>query len=147
MIQAASPRSGWPVVGRALAVWALLLLLAMTIGTLRTSWLLPRFGAEAARLLGTLAFLAALLWVIWQTVDWMCPSLDRRLLSRIGILWVALTAGFEFGFQHWVLGVPWRILLADYNVFEGRLWVLVLLAQLVGPAVLGGVRRRAARAG
>lgn len=137
----------WPLLRRAFTIWFVLLLLAIAMGTVRRTWLMPRLGTEMARLVGTLLFLAALLWVIWRSVEWICPSLERRLLSRIGIFWVALTASFEFAFQHWVLGVPWRVLLADYNIFEGRLWVLVLLAELVGPAILGGMRRRSARAG
>lgn len=126
---------------KALSVWLLTLLAAFALGILRTAWLLPSLGSQAAHVWGTLAFLAVFVWLIWRTVTWMCPALDRRSLVRIGVFWVALTASFEFLFQHYVLGVPWSILLADYNVFEGRLWVLVLVTSLIGPAVLGGIKR------
>jgi apolipoprotein N-acyltransferase len=37
------------------------------------------------------------------------------------------TIAFEFGFGHFVAGHSWSKLLADYNVFNGRLWLLVLV--------------------
>jgi hypothetical protein len=48
-----------------------------------------------------------------------------------------MTVCFELGFFHFVAGVPWEKRLADYQLFAGRLWVLVLLTTLCGPALMG----------
>ena len=51
----------------------------------------------------------------------------------VGIVWVALTVAFEFLAGHYVFGNSWERLIADYNVFRGRIWILVLLANLFAP--------------
>jgi hypothetical protein len=50
--------------------------------------------------------------------------------------------GFEFRFGHYVMGRSWSRLLADYNLFAGRVWVLVLLTVLCMP-LIAGERQRA----
>jgi hypothetical protein len=35
--------------------------------------------------------------------------------------------GFEFLVGHYVMGYPWIRLFHDYNIFAGRLWVVLLL--------------------
>jgi hypothetical protein len=54
-----------------------------------------------------------------------------------GVLWVCLTVAFEFVAGHYLFGNPWDRLLADYRFWHGRLWTLVVLATLVGPALMG----------
>jgi hypothetical protein len=34
---------------------------------------------------------------------------------------------------------PWDVLLADYNILRGRLWVLVLATVLLGPILVGTI--------
>lgn len=53
---------------------------------------------------------------------------------NIGLMWLGLTIVFEF-----VMGLlggnSWSEMLADYNIFRGRLWPLVLLWVAIAPAV------------
>jgi hypothetical protein len=53
----------------------------------------------------------------------------------IGLIWLALTIAFEFLFGHYVMKHPWSRLLHDYNILEGRLWVLVLIWITIAPYV------------
>ena len=53
----------------------------------------------------------------------------------IGGIWLALTVAFEFLFGHYVMGHPWSRLFHDYNLLEGRLWVLVLVWTFIAPYV------------
>ena len=64
-------------------------------------------------------------------------SVTKIDLLLIGALWLTLTVVFEFGFGHYVIGHPWKYLLADYNIFKGRLWSLVLLVTFVSPLFWG----------
>jgi hypothetical protein len=57
----------------------------------------------------------------------------------IGALWVVLTVSFEFIFSHYVVGHSWNALLADYNIFKGRVWSLVLLASFFAPLLIGSI--------
>jgi hypothetical protein len=68
-------------------------------------------------------------------------GLRRRKVDLIvvGLLWLVLTVAFEFGFFHYVVGKPWDVLLADYNILRGRLWVLVLATVLLGPILVGTI--------
>lgn len=71
-------------------------------------------------------------------------SCARADLLRIGLLWLVLTVAFEFGFFHSVVGKPRDVLLADYNLLRGRLWVLVLATVLLGPILVGTILGRGA---
>jgi len=55
----------------------------------------------------------------------------------IGIMWLTLSIVFEFIFGHYVMGNSWELLLADYNILEGRVWSLVLITTFFAPIVWG----------
>jgi hypothetical protein len=59
---------------------------------------------------------------------------------KLGIFWTVLTLAFETLFGHYVLGVSWELLLAEYNIFQGRLWPLVLLVTWFGPLLAAKLR-------
>jgi hypothetical protein len=125
------------VVLRALLVWLLLAVVAVTAGTLRVRYLVPRVGDPAAHVMGTLLVVAAMALVVGLTVGWIVPGLETRRLVLLGLGWTGLTVAFEFLFGHYVVGHPWSRLLADYNVMAGRIWTLVLLTSLLAPVILG----------
>jgi hypothetical protein len=126
----------------ALAVWPLFLVTAVTLGMFREGVITPAFGEQAAHVIGTLLFIAAMLAIMRLFVSRIHDSTRPRDLWLIGVMWTAMTICFEFGFFHFVAGVPWEKLLADYNLFAGRLWLLVLLTTLCGPSLM---RRRLRR--
>jgi len=120
----------------ALAIWPLFLVTAMTLGAVREGVIGPALGEQSAHVMGTLLFIAAMLTIMWVFVSRIRESVRRLDLWLIGVLWTVMTACFEFGFFHFVVGVPWEKLLADYDLFAGRLWVLVLLTTLCGPILV-----------
>lgn len=71
------------------------------------------------------------------------PSSEQQALL-IGLPWLALTLAFEFLFFHYVGGHSWAALLANYNISQGRVWVVVLAWIAIAPYVfyrLGRVSR------
>jgi hypothetical protein len=52
------------------------------------------------------------------------------------------TVAFEVLFFHFLAGKPVQVLLADYNLLRGRIWVLVPLTEVIGPAIRGWALRR-----
>ena len=130
---------------RAGVVWLLLLVIAMAAGALRTALLEPRIGEQPAHVIGTLAGIGLFGLVIWAAAGWITPALARRDLLRVGITWLAATVIFEFALGYYVLGKSWSTLVADYNIFAGRLWVLVLLTVLLMPLLAGELQRRGRR--
>ena len=65
---------------------------------------------------------------------WTITSSQQSI--QIGASWLVLTILFEFVFGHYVMGHTWAHLLADYNVFAGRLWSIVLLWTAIQPYVI-----------
>lgn len=125
------------MIGRALLVWLLFLVLAIAGAAFREGVLTPRIGQAAAHVVGTVVVVALFLVVIAFTVRWVVPSMEPARLVQLGVGWTVLTVIFEFGFGRFVMGHQWSRLLDDYNVFAGRVWVLVLLTLLIGPWLIG----------
>jgi hypothetical protein len=88
-----------------------------------------------------------MLTIVWVFVGKIGSLVQRNDLWQIGVMRTAMTVCFEFGFFHFVAGVPWEKLLADYNLFAGRLWVLVLLTTLCGPAMIASGRGKQGQGG
>jgi hypothetical protein len=131
---------------RAFAVWLLIVLVAVINGGIREALISPRTGDTAGHAISTVMLCAAILLLGWVTIGWMRPA-TRREVWRIGALWVMLTLAFEFLAGHYVFGTPWRQLLADYNVFRGRIWVLVLVTSAIAPWLAAHSRRLSLRQG
>jgi hypothetical protein len=118
---------------RAATVWALLLVVAVANGALRELLITTRLGPHAAHVISTLILSAAIVAVAFVSIRWIAPR-DGAAALRVGGLWVGLTLAFEFLAGHWFFGKPWEVLLADYNLAAGRVWILVLVATLLAPA-------------
>lgn len=120
-------------------LWFALLITAVINGALRQGIFAKYMNDNSAHQLSTLTgiiLFAILIWIF--TGIWKLQSASQAI--TIGIMWVALTLLFEFGFFHYVMKHPWSELLADYNIFAGRVWVLVLLWVLVAPYVFYKLR-------
>jgi hypothetical protein len=118
-----------------------LLVIASVNGAVRELLLIPRIGAAAGRAVSSLLLSAFILGVTWLTIEWIGPSSSRDAW-RVGVLWVVLTLAFEFLGGHYLFGSPWPNLLADYNLFQGRIWVLVLIVTAIAPRLCAPSRRR-----
>lgn len=80
---------------------------------------------------------ALVIW--WMSRLW--PIQSSRQAWTIGLIWLMMTIAFEFLFFHYVTGHSWSELLANYNIFEGKVWVLVLLWTFIAPYVFWRLRQ------
>ena len=119
---------------KALGIWFLLAVLAIINGTIRTFLILPALGEQAAHVAGTIIFLLLQFIVIYFFIKKSSITGTKELIS-IGLFWLLLTIAFEFIFGHYVMNTPWEKLFADYNFLKGRLWILVLLNNLIAPLI------------
>jgi hypothetical protein len=108
------------------------MLLAIGNGGVREAVLVPHLGSSAAHVASTLLLSALILAMAWFTIRWIGPRFIRDTLV-IGALWMALTFAFEFLAGHYLFGVPWRTIIADYDIVSGRIWPLVPLTTLIAP--------------
>lgn len=127
------------VTPRALAVWFLLLVLAVLNGGVRDTWLSPRLGDTVGRALSSMLLSGLILLATWLTIGWIRPTTAGEALG-VGALWLVLTLVFEFVVGHYGFGKPWTELLADYDVRRGRIWVLVLLVTFAAPLLTARLR-------
>jgi len=113
--------------------------IAILCGALRVKLLEPRLGEPVAHVVGTLVVCAG----IYAAIQLFVASsglTDTWPLMRIGAFWTALTICFEFAFGLLVMKKSLEALFADYNIFKGRVWLLVLITTFYGPVVAGMLR-------
>jgi hypothetical protein len=75
----------------------------------------------------------AILLITYLFISLFGKTYGRNELLAVGGYWLILTVGFEFIFGHYVAGHSWERLLADYNLGQGRIWVLVLVTTFLAP--------------
>lgn len=119
---------------RAVAVWGLILVLAILNGAVREAWLLPELGRGGALVASGLLLAAVVLAVAWLAIRWLGPPTPVQAW-RIGAFWLVLTLLFEFGFGALVQHRSWAEMLSAYSFRDGNLWPLVLLVVLAAPAL------------
>jgi hypothetical protein len=124
---------------RALAVWLLLVILAILNGTFRAVVLIPRVGEQTGHVISTILLSILILAVAWLTIRWIGPASYNDAVL-VGFLWLVLTLLFEFGAGRFVFHQSWQRLLADYNISKGRIWILVLIVTLKAPALAAKMR-------
>jgi len=123
------------MLARAGLIWFGIMLTAILNGALRDLLLVPHLGDLVARAISCVTLASVIAIVTWMSLAWIRPA-SMADAWQIGLLWLAMTLVFEFGAGHYLFRTPWPALLADYNVLDGRLWVLVLMATLTAPALI-----------
>jgi hypothetical protein len=123
---------------RPVAVWLAILVLASLNGAVRDLIVAPSIGDTMARALSTVMLCGVILLVTWYTIRWMGTQNARQALA-VGALWLVLTLCFEFGAGRYA-GKPWPVILGDYDVTRGRIWVLVPIIIFVAPYWVGRMR-------
>jgi hypothetical protein len=121
---------------RATLTWLLMIPVAILNGGFREAVLVPAVGELRGHQLSVLTGSVAFFALVYTMLRRDAPRYTDRWLLGLGGVWVAATIVFEFGFGRWVMGHTWSHLLADYNVFAGRLWVVVLATVAIGPLLV-----------
>ncbi len=117
-----------------IVAWFPMVFIAIANGALRQFAYREYLGELTAHQLSTVSGVAILGIYIWILIQrWKLSSTSEAI--RIGLLWLVMTVLFEFVFGHFVMGHTWAKLLHDYNLFEGRLWIVVLIWVTIAPYV------------
>jgi hypothetical protein len=119
------------LLARGAVIWLVILVLASLNGAVRDLLVAPRLGDTLARALGTLILCGLVLAVTWASIRWLGPRGPRQALG-LGLFWVALTLTFECAAAR-LSGKPWSVVLADYDLLRGRIWMLVPIVTLLAP--------------
>ena len=114
--------------------WLPMVLIAIANGALREGWYGKYLGELQAHQISVVSGVLLFGIYIWAVIRIWRPESTGHALG-IGLMWLVLTGTFEFVFGHYVRGISWSTILHDYNLFSGRLWVVVLVWVTVGPYV------------
>jgi len=120
------------------AAWLGAVALALVNAAVREVAYVDAVGEQAAHQIATIALILLLgAYVALLERFWPIPS--TRLALTIGFMWAAATVGFEFGFGV-ATGVDLSEIVANYNLADGKLWVLVPVAIAFMPAAVRRAR-------
>lgn len=122
------------MLSRYLLCWFLLAVVAVANGVLREATYGKYVSELTAHQISTATGILLTGLLVWRLSRlWPIESSGQAWL--IGACWLLATIVFEFGFGHFVAGHPWNRLLADYNIFNGRVWLVFLVWVAVMPYV------------
>ena len=124
---------------KAFGLWLGFLAVAIGCAVIRDKFLVPGLGPVGGRALGTLLVGVIIFGLIYAYVGKL-KGATRVSLLKLGLFWTILTIAFEFLFGHYTMGHSWDSLWADYSIFQGRLWPLVLMVTLFGPLLAWKIR-------
>jgi len=113
--------------------------IAILNGSIRQFVFSAYMNELAAHQLSVVTFLLLFGLYVWFVIPWLKLS-NIKQAWLCGIIWLVLTIIFEFVFGHWVMGHSWEKLLHDYNLFAGRLWIIVLLWISISPRFIYQLR-------
>jgi len=108
--------------------------IAIVNGVLREYWYQRFMSDLPSHQLSAASFVILFGIYVWFILKWLKLQSSQEAL-RLGLIWLALTVAFEFLFGHFVMGHPWASLIHDYNLFAGRVWILVLLWIATAPFI------------
>lgn len=117
-------------------VWLVMLVTAFLNGALREVLIVRLVGEQVGHVLSVVLLSGAIFGLTYLFVGALEP-LPASTLLGIGLCWLVLSLLFEFGFFHYVMHEPWDKLWADYNIFQGRLLIVVWLTTLFSPLLCG----------
>ncbi len=114
--------------------WLLLVVAAIINGAIREAVYKNSLGDLRAHQVSTFTGIILFGVIIWGLTR-LWPLQSSKQTWIVAFIWLALTIAFEFLFGHFVTGTPWNKLLQDYNIWEGRLWPLILIWVTTAPYV------------
>lgn len=114
--------------------WFPMLIIAIANGSLRDLWYKKFVTDLQAHQISTVTLLFFLVLYMSAVISMLPPKSEIHALMA-GVLWTSLTLAFEFGFGIF-RGNTFKALLKDYNLLQGKLWLLVPVCLLVTPYIL-----------
>ncbi len=114
--------------------WLGLVIIAVANGIVREKLYGQSMSELSAHQLSTLIVIILLgIYIFVLTIVFQIQSAKQAFM--ISSVWMIMTVIFEFVFGHFVAGQSWTNLFMDYNILNGRVWVLVLIWIFIAPYV------------
>jgi apolipoprotein N-acyltransferase len=115
--------------------------IAILNASIRTYVYSKYFNELQAHQLSVLSFVILFGLYVWLVFPRLRLKSQKESF-KVGAFWIALTILFEFVFGHYAMGHSWSVLFHDYNIFSGRLWLLVLIWIFLAPYLTFQLRKK-----
>lgn len=112
--------------------WFPMTVIAIANGAAREFLYKAVLGDLRAHRLSTLSGIILFGFYIWFVIRKWAPDSPAQAM-QVGLLWLAMTLAFEFGFGHFIAGKSWTILFHDYNLLAGRVWIFIPVWVTIAP--------------
>ena len=126
------------VAAKALAIWVVILVLAVINGTLREAVLIPKLGNTSGLILSGVLLSLLILAATYLLLPWLGIRRSSQLVL-VGLCWLALTLVFEFSFGL-LRGKALPEILGAYTFKGGNIWSVVLVVTAVAPWLAARLR-------
>ena len=117
---------------RAFAVWLIIIFAESIHGTLRQMFLAPIVGDFTARRIAFFVGVLLIFSIAYFCIRWIRAEYTKQLFA-VGLLWMILTALFEFGLGRFVLNYSTERMLEDYDLSHGGLMAFGLAFMVFAP--------------
>lgn len=91
-------------------------------------------GAFRSGQIGVVVASAIILLIACGAARWLGLK-DTRTLLRVGVLWLVLMLAFELGAGHYVFGLSWGVLGAEYDLAHRGLLTLGMIVLVFAPLI------------
>ena len=122
-------------------LWILGMAFAVANGFVGNLLIMPTAGEYAGHAYKSVLAVAFIFFIGWLHAGSTRGAAAMRSAWIAGGTWLALTMTFEFLAGHYIFGNSWEKLFADYQIWRGRLWLLVLAALFFGPVIMAAILR------
>jgi len=120
--------------------WLPMIIVAIANGLLREKFLARRLNELQAHQMSTASMIVLLgiyIWILFK----IWPPISANQTIIVGLTWLLLTIIFEFLFGHYIAGHTWEKLLLDFNLFQGRVWIFVLVWISIAPYIMYQIQK------
>ena len=133
------PLEGTAVTGltlrRALGMWFLLFAGLVLLFALRDAMIANMQDPKLVYQLSAIVAAILVLIATFKMVDRLETNTTKELLL-VGTLWAVLTGVLSVVFAHWLLKRDFGLIFQDWDLLNGRLYLLVLGALFLGPYLM-----------
>ncbi len=120
----------------ALASWFILMVFAIVNAGIREGFYVNFLNELQAHQMSTFTLMAIIIVYTYALLRFSGFEISDRQAMMMGVIWLIMTVAFEFLAGHYVFGASWENLLGDYNIFNGRVWVLIPISVLLSPPLM-----------
>ena len=119
---------------KSLLVWMCILPFTFLIGTIQAFIIEPITGYTTALNICSLALMCC----TYLMTYFMLPRIEsqpQNIYYQIGLTWILASLIFDFSMR-FITNIPSDIILGNYNIFEGRIWILLFVFMGITPILV-----------